>query len=74
MLPTANDTFEPDEVNFVEYLSSNSIVEILDINLKNESGLDVLHQILPFLAKPKIIVVSMMSEYSNVSVRIYSLI
>lgn len=41
-------------------------VIILDINLKNESGLDVLHKILPFLAKPKVIVVSMMSEYSFV--------
>ena len=37
---------------------------ILDINLKNESGVEVINEVNKFLTKPKIIVVSMMSEYS----------
>ncbi len=39
-------------------------VIILDINLKNESGVDIITEVNKFLNKPKIIVVSMMSEYS----------
>lgn len=53
-----------DAVHLIKMIKHDII--ILDINLKNESGLDVLHQTLPFLARPKIIVVSMMSEYSFV--------
>lgn len=53
-----------DAVHLIKMIKHDVI--ILDINLKNESGLDVLHQVMPFLAKPKIIVVSMMSEYSFV--------
>lgn len=39
-------------------------IVILDINLKSESGVDVILEVNKFLGKPKIIVVSMMAEYS----------
>ena len=51
-----------DAVHLIKMVKHDVI--ILDINLKDESGVDVIHQIIDFLAKPKIIIVSMLSEYS----------
>lgn len=51
-----------DAVHLIKMVKHDVI--ILDINLKNESGVDVIVQVMDFLAKPKIIIVSMMSEYS----------
>ena len=49
-------------VELIKTISHDVI--ILDINLKNESGVDVVHQTKGFVENPKFIVVSMMSEYA----------